>query len=189
MSQSKKMSFVEQLISTAFGFAISLCIQFYLMIFMGKEFSHAENVFVISVYTVASIARGYGVRRFFNWWHIRESGEGKNKIFDMTDFEDAIDCRDRIRTSAKRVLSKLTIDNIEVQSEKIQRIIPKSRGFKYIFLDEIDKFVDEEKPNALIKMASIENTKLYPKKLWNEKSQQWDDNPAYYKQLELESQK
>ena len=66
--QSKKLSFLEQLVDKAFGFLSSLVIWAFVIVpVMGYDSNMSKNIGVTVVFTVWSIARGYGTRRFFNW--------------------------------------------------------------------------------------------------------------------------
>lgn len=64
--QSPRMSLVEVLTNIAVGFAIALILN-------ATLFSHppslGENLWVAGVFTVASLARAYVLRRVFNRWH------------------------------------------------------------------------------------------------------------------------
>lgn len=71
MSQSRKMSFLEQCISVGIGFGIALGIQAALMPALGIPTTTGQDLIVVAVFTVASVVRGYFVRRLFNWWHHR----------------------------------------------------------------------------------------------------------------------
>lgn len=79
MSQSRKMSLIEQLVSVAIGFAVSLFIQLTLLPAMGVKTTYGQDFIIVAVFTVASIIRGYIVRRGFNWLHSRgqpKKGDG-----------------------------------------------------------------------------------------------------------------
>lgn len=65
-SQTKKKSLLESVVNTATGFVLSLIIQLLLFPAMGMSVSFGENVLITLVFTIASIARGYVVRRYFN---------------------------------------------------------------------------------------------------------------------------
>ena len=72
MSQSRRGSLIEALISTATGFAVSMVLQHFTMRALGRPTSAAEDLAVVSIFTVASIVRGYVLRRVFNRWTRRE---------------------------------------------------------------------------------------------------------------------
>ena len=72
MSQKRRHSFLEACLSTAIGFVVSFILNF---LVMATVFSiHLDvrtNILVTCIFTVASIARGYGVRRLFNYLHLK----------------------------------------------------------------------------------------------------------------------
>lgn len=68
--QSRKMSVVETLANYTVGIPIAVAITHYLLPVFGYQASLDRDIFVTSVYTLASVIRSFGVRRFFNWiWH------------------------------------------------------------------------------------------------------------------------
>lgn len=72
MKDSRMISFIEVLINIASGFALAMLIwQFIIPFFYPHlEPSLAENFNMTAVFTVASVARGYFWRRFFeNGFH------------------------------------------------------------------------------------------------------------------------
>lgn len=68
MSQSRLSSLAETCISIAIGFVVSLGINAVVMPAFGHHISMADNIGMTLIFTVASIARGYLVRRAFNRW-------------------------------------------------------------------------------------------------------------------------
>ena len=66
MNQTRKGSFVEACINTAIGFWMSLILSMIVYPMFGHTFTLSQNVGITVIFTVASIARGYVVRRFFN---------------------------------------------------------------------------------------------------------------------------
>jgi len=70
--QSKRMAMLETVVSTVVGLAVALAAQVTLFKAMGIPVSLHQNVVVVLVMTVLSIARGYGLRRAFNWYHGRQ---------------------------------------------------------------------------------------------------------------------
>ena len=64
--QSRSASFFEALTSTVLGFIMSVWVQRLLFPALGHDLGYAENLVVASVFTAASIMRGYTVRRLFN---------------------------------------------------------------------------------------------------------------------------
>ena len=70
MSQRKIHSLLEQVVDKAFGFLSSLLIwSFALVPIMGYNSDWHKNIWVTVIFTMWSIIRGYGTRRFFNWLH------------------------------------------------------------------------------------------------------------------------
>lgn len=69
MSQSRLQSLVETCASIAIGFAVSVVITAIVMPAYGHAVSLGENLQITAIFTAASIARGYLVRRWFNSMH------------------------------------------------------------------------------------------------------------------------
>jgi hypothetical protein len=70
-SQSKRHSLLETCVGTGIGFAIAMWSQIIIYPWFNIHVSHTTNFKLTTVFTVISIARGYAVRRGFNWWHAR----------------------------------------------------------------------------------------------------------------------
>ena len=70
-SQTRSMSLVESIANTGAGFALSLLIQLSLFSLMSIETTTTQNLLMSGVFTLASLVRGYLMRRLFVWW---ESG-------------------------------------------------------------------------------------------------------------------
>lgn len=68
MSQSRRMSLVETVASIAIGFTVSLVLTALVLPAHGFEVTFAQNLQITAAFTVASIIRGYLVRRAFNRW-------------------------------------------------------------------------------------------------------------------------
>lgn len=64
--QTKKQSFLETIVNTFIGFAISLIATFIILPLFGIESTVAKNIGITMCFTVISILRGYVVRRYFN---------------------------------------------------------------------------------------------------------------------------
>ena len=65
--QSRRMSLLETCASVVVGFGVSVAITAVLLPAMGHAVSLGDNLLMTGVFTVASIARGYWLRRLFNW--------------------------------------------------------------------------------------------------------------------------
>jgi len=66
MSQSKNKSLIETLTQTFSGLVLSFIIQIILYPIMGIPVTIGQNVIITIVFVIASIVRGYIVRRIFN---------------------------------------------------------------------------------------------------------------------------
>jgi len=68
--QTKTESFIESCTSTAFGFVFAYAIQFLLAWAYDVEMGYDVIGWFVFWFTVASIIRGYIIRRFFDgkWW-------------------------------------------------------------------------------------------------------------------------
>ena len=64
--QSRLASLVETCASIAIGFAVSVAITAVVMPAYGHAVTLVDNVQITAIFTVASIVRGYFVRRFFD---------------------------------------------------------------------------------------------------------------------------
>lgn len=66
MEQTKLGSLIEAAISTAIGFVISIALALIVYPMFGHSFTLAQNFWITVIFTVASIARSYAVRRWAN---------------------------------------------------------------------------------------------------------------------------
>lgn len=71
MKQSKIMSFVETVLSTAIGFAVALTAQLLVFPLFGFNPPLSHNLLIGAIFTAVSIARGFFIRRLFEALHIR----------------------------------------------------------------------------------------------------------------------
>ncbi len=77
MTQRRLYSLVETVASVAIGFLVSLCLTALVLPMYGLDVSLGQNLQITLIFTLASIARGYGVRRFFNWMGARNASLSK----------------------------------------------------------------------------------------------------------------
>lgn len=68
MTQSRRMSLIETCASIAIGFVVSVIITALVMPAYGHQVTLADNIQITMIFTVASIVRGYAVRRLFVKW-------------------------------------------------------------------------------------------------------------------------
>lgn len=66
MSQSKKRSLVEAVTNTVVGLITSFLIQLFIYEVLDIPVTIAQNVIITGVFFIASIVRGYIIRRVFN---------------------------------------------------------------------------------------------------------------------------
>ena len=66
MSQTKKQSFIEANTSTLLGFIVSYMLSYTVLPLYGVEQSYSVSFQITLIYTIASVFRGYFVRRYFN---------------------------------------------------------------------------------------------------------------------------
>lgn len=72
IGQSALHSFVEAITSTVIGFIISwLTLSLIISPLFHLRTSADEDFLITCIFTVVSILRGYGIRRLFNWLHLR----------------------------------------------------------------------------------------------------------------------
>ena len=67
-SQTRSMSLVESAANTGAGFLVSLVLQISLFSLMAIETTTLQNLLMSGVFTVASLVRGYLMRRLFLHW-------------------------------------------------------------------------------------------------------------------------
>lgn len=66
MEQSRLGSLIEASINTAIGFIVSIALSLLVYPLFGHSFTLAQNFWITVIFTVASIARSYAVRRWAN---------------------------------------------------------------------------------------------------------------------------
>lgn len=67
MTQTRRMSLIETVSGVAVGFTVSVLASLVVYPAFGHAFTLRQNVGITLIFTALSIARGYLVRRFFNW--------------------------------------------------------------------------------------------------------------------------
>lgn len=66
MTQTRRGSFIEACTHTIVGFIFSILLSLIVYPLFGHSFTLLENVGITTIFTVASIGRGYVIRRWFN---------------------------------------------------------------------------------------------------------------------------
>lgn len=64
--QTRLSSFIEAVINVAIGFVVSLVITALVLPAYGHAITWSQNLQITGIFTIASIARSYYVRRWFN---------------------------------------------------------------------------------------------------------------------------
>ncbi len=72
MTQSRTHSAIETITNTTVGFGLALATQLVVFPAMGLPVTFAGNLKITAIFTAVSIARGYVLRRVFNWVARRE---------------------------------------------------------------------------------------------------------------------
>lgn len=75
MKQSRSTSLLKSVLSTASGFVLSLGIQYGVCWWYRLPLATSDNLVIIGVFTIASLARGYVLERIFEMlgWRVRLS--------------------------------------------------------------------------------------------------------------------
>lgn len=68
MTQTRSMSAVETVASTAIGFGVALATQRVVFPLFGLSVPVAHDLAIACIFTAVSLVRGYVVRRVFNKW-------------------------------------------------------------------------------------------------------------------------
>jgi hypothetical protein len=67
--QTRKFSWIEAITNTIVGFIVSFLIQIIIYPLMDIPVRFSQNIIITCVFTLASICRGYCIRRVFNKIH------------------------------------------------------------------------------------------------------------------------
>lgn len=65
--QTRRQSLIETVVGVAIGFALSMAASTVVYPLFGHSFTPGQNAGITVIFTLLSLLRGYGVRRFFNW--------------------------------------------------------------------------------------------------------------------------
>lgn len=71
MSQRRLHSLIETLINMLIGFWLSVAVQAVVFPLYGFHIQVQDNIEIVTLFTLISMARGYMLRRAFNWWSHR----------------------------------------------------------------------------------------------------------------------
>ena len=67
--QTRTQSIIESVTNLAVGYTINIAANFAIFPLMGWQISMGENLTIGIFYSVVSLARSYGLRRFYNRHH------------------------------------------------------------------------------------------------------------------------
>ena len=67
MTQSRRMSLIEAVSNVAIGYVVALGVQLAVFPLFGLAVTFADNLAIGAIFTAASVARSYIVRRAFIW--------------------------------------------------------------------------------------------------------------------------
>ena len=73
--QSRRMSLIEAISNVVVGFGLAIATQMLVFPMFGLQASFVDNLALGSIFTGASIARSYVLRRLFETIRVRSSGE------------------------------------------------------------------------------------------------------------------
>jgi hypothetical protein len=77
--QKKSHSFIEVCINTAIGYFVALLTQIITFPWFDIEVTYKQQFLIGLIFTIVSIARGYFVRRLFNYLNIKNKPSKKAK--------------------------------------------------------------------------------------------------------------
>lgn len=67
--QTRLQSLFEAFVNILVGIALAFFMNHWLLASFGQPISTHNNLVMTGAMTAASLARSYGLRRLFNWWH------------------------------------------------------------------------------------------------------------------------
>ena len=67
--QTKTQSLIESLVNILIGYGVAVASQVVIFPWFGIRVSVSDNLWIGAWFTVISLIRSYGLRRFFNWLH------------------------------------------------------------------------------------------------------------------------
>lgn len=73
MKQSKLVSWLDSIGSTVVGFLVALALQYAVCWWFDLPLRTFDNLGIVGLFTVASLLRGYGWRRFMEVFHVRRA--------------------------------------------------------------------------------------------------------------------
>lgn len=71
VGQSRRASLLEAWANIFIGFSINYTANLIILPLFGMHVGLLDNLWIGLIYTAISLVRGYGLRRLFNWIHLR----------------------------------------------------------------------------------------------------------------------
>ena len=75
--QTRLASLIETILNVGTGFLISLLINIWILPTVGCHVTPSQNIFIVAVFTIASVIRSYIFRRVFNAWTVHNLSHRK----------------------------------------------------------------------------------------------------------------
>lgn len=69
--QKRRHSFLEACIGTAIGYVIAFVLNYGVLRLWDYHPTLTDTFWITNIFTIASVLRGYYVRRLFNWMHVK----------------------------------------------------------------------------------------------------------------------
>ena len=73
MAQTKKASLAEAVTNIVVGYSVNFAANLLVFPIFGWQFSVKQNLQLGVIYTVISLVRSYGLRRYYNWREVRRA--------------------------------------------------------------------------------------------------------------------
>lgn len=71
-SQSHTHSVLESITNILVGLGINIIAQAIIFPLFGIHIAFHDNLRIAGLFTIISLVRSFGLRRAFNWWHVRK---------------------------------------------------------------------------------------------------------------------
>ena len=72
MAQTRRQSLNEAFANILVGYTVNMMANFTIFPWFGWVITMEQNLLIGVFYTIISLVRSYGLRRFYNWYHGRE---------------------------------------------------------------------------------------------------------------------
>jgi hypothetical protein len=69
--QKRRHSLLEACLGTAIGYIIAFVLNYTVLRLWGFKPNITDTFWITNIFTIASVLRGYYVRRLFNWLHVK----------------------------------------------------------------------------------------------------------------------